>query len=290
MPVRRVVKSTQTKSEQLGNPDVATLTIPSFTNFSRYYNPLLVICLVVASFFLGSYYTKSQLLEKGQLAAPQVPQAPQQAQQPPKVQVSQDQIKALFISKNITFGDKNSKTLLVEVADPSCPYCHVAAGHNPELSKQIGPQFTLESDGGTYIAPVPEMKKLVDEGKAAFVWLYTNGHGNGEMGTKALYCAHEKGDFWPVHDKLMSNEGYNLLNNTVKNDKTKAQDLADFLSDATDTAALKSCLESGKYDAKLAEDSAAASSLGVNGTPGFFVNTTNFAGAYSWKDMQSAIQ
>lgn len=77
--------------------------------------------------------------------------------------------------------------------------------------------------GGTYVAPVPEMKRLVDEGKAAFVFIYTNGHGNGEMGTKAMYCAHEKGNFWPVHDKLMSSEGYGLLNDVVKNDKTKSK-------------------------------------------------------------------
>lgn len=286
MPTKHVVQSVNEPTKG------TTITIPSFSQFAKYYNPMLVVCLVVASFFLGSYYTKSQLLEKvGQQGTGTTPQqAAQQPQQPTKIQVSQDQIKALFTDKNITFGDKNSKTLLVEVADPSCPYCHVAAGHNPELNKQVGAQFTLEADGGTYIPPVPKMKELVDSGKAAFVWLYTNGHGNGEMGTKAMYCAHEKGNFWPVHDKLMTSSGYEILNNTVKNDKTKAPDLANFLSDATDAAALQTCLESGKYDAKLAQDSAAASSLGVNGTPGFFVNTTNFAGAYSWKDMATAIQ
>ncbi|MEK7092073.1 MAG: thioredoxin domain-containing protein, partial [Patescibacteria group bacterium] len=133
-------------------------------------------------------------------------------------------------------------------------------------------------------------KKLVDEGKAAFVWIYTNGHGSGEMGTKAMYCAHEKGQFWPVHDKLMTNDGYNLLNNTVKNDKTKSADIATFLSDATDRDDLQKCLESGKYDAKIQEDTATAASIGVNGTPGFYINATNFAGAYSWTDMKSAVK
>lgn len=217
-------------------------------------------------------------------------QAAQPQAQPQQPTVTQDAIKALFNDKNITFGSKDSKNLLVEVADPSCPYCHVAAGKNPSLNKEVGAQFTLVSEGGTYVAPVPEMKKLVDEGRAGFVWIYTNGHGNGEMGTKAMYCGHEKGDFWPVHDKLMSSEGYDLLNNTVKNDKSKSQELATFLSGATDVAAMKACLDSGKYDSKLIEDSNTASSLGIQGTPGFFVNTTNFAGAYSWKDMESAVQ
>lgn len=213
--------------------------------------------------------------------APVAPQAPK---------VTLDNIKALFNDKNIVYGNKNSKNLLVEVADPSCPYCHIAAGHNGELNKQAGDRFKLVSDGGTYIAPVPEMKKLVDQGKAAFVWIYTPGHGNGEMGTKALYCANEKGKFWQIHDKLMSAEGYDLLNNQVKNDKTKSQEIANFLSDVFNVNDMKSCIDSGKYDAKLQEDISTASKLGVSGTPGFYVNTTNFAGAYSWKDMESALQ
>lgn len=213
-------------------------------------------------------------------SAPAAPQAPT---------VSLDMIKGLFKEGNIVFGDKNSKNLLVEVADPSCPYCHVAAGHNSELNKQVGDRFKLVADGGTYVAPVPEMKKLVDAGRASFVWIYSPGHGSGEMGTKAMYCANEKGKFWEVHDKLMTNAGYELLNNVVKNDKTKVSELITFLGSAVDLAHLKQCLDSGKYDAKLQEDTAVATSLGVSGTPGFYVNTTNFAGAYSWKDMESAL-
>ena len=199
------------------------------------------------------------------------------------------------------FGNKNSKNLIVEVADPSCPYCHIAGGHNPELNKQAGSQFLLESDGGSYIPPVPKIKELVDSGKAAFVWIYTPGHGNGEMGTKALYCANEKGKFWQVHDLLMNSKGYELLNGAdikgapttgpiVKNDKTKSGELASFLAGVLNPSEMKKCLDSGKYDSKLAQDTSVASALGVHGTPGFFVNTTNFSGAYSWKDMASALK
>ncbi len=258
------------------------------------YTPLLVVILLIGSFFLGTLITKVQYLEKQatqQAAGTQTgqaqPNAPQQ-QQPPTVNL--DTIKALFTDKNITFGNKNSKNLIVEIADPSCPYCSIAAGHNPELNKQAGNQFLLVADGGTYVPPVPEIKKLVDDGKAAFVWLYSPGHGNGEMGTKAMYCAHEKGKFWPVHDKLMTKEGYDLLNNQVKNDKTKAGDLATFLSEVSDQNEMKKCLESSKYDGKTSEDAATAGSLGVTGTPGFFINTSRFPGAYSWKDMSSAMK
>jgi len=195
--------------------------------------------------------------------------------------VSIDTIKGLFNGDYITLGDANSDLLFVEISDPSCPYCHIASGKNPELNQSAGAQFTLVANGGTYVAPVEEMKKLVDQGKAAFTWIYSNGHGNGEMGTKAMYCAHEQGKFWAAHDLLMSSSGYSLLNDTVKNDATKAGVLSDFLTSAVDAGALKSCLESGKYDSRIASDQAKSRELGVQGTPGFFVNTTNFPGAYN---------
>jgi protein-disulfide isomerase len=198
-------------------------------------------------------------------------------------------VKALFTDKNLAFGDKNSKVLFVEFSDPSCPYCGIAAGKNPNLNKQAGAQFLMAKDGGTYVPPVPEIKKLVDAGKAAFVWLYANGHGNGEMGTKALYCAQEKKKFWEVHDLIMSEAGFKLLNDTVKNDTSKASVVADFLKSAVPASDMKACLESGRYDSRLVDDMAVAKQFGFSGTPSFFLNTTHFGGAYSFKDMQTAL-
>lgn len=212
------------------------------------------------------------------------------AQQPAAVEVTLEQVKTLFDKSNLSFGNKDSKVLFVEFSDPSCPFCGVASGKNPNLNKQMGPQFAMTKDGGSYIPPVPEMKKLVDAGKAGFVWLYANGHGNGEMGTKALYCAKEKGKFWEAHDLLMSEAGYNLMNNTVKNDKAQSGVLADFLKSAVSANDMKTCLEGGKYDSKLAEDMAIAKQFGFSGTPSFFVNTENFKGAYSFKDMQPSVE
>jgi len=211
------------------------------------------------------------------------------AQQPSKPTVTIDQIRALFNDNNIAFGDKNSKLLFVEFSDPSCPFCHVASGKNGALNKQMGVQFILTADGGSYVAPVVEIKKLVDAGKAGFVWLYANGHGNGELATVAQYCAKEKGKFWEVHDLLMSASGYELLNTNVKNDKSKSGELASFLKSAVDQTEMKACIDSGKYDNRPKDDMAIAGQFGFQGTPDFYVNTTNFSGAYNFTDMQGAV-
>jgi len=249
----------------------------------------------IMAFVIGILWEKVSSLEKGgggsttpSTSTDNTQQAQPQAQAG-QVAVTQDQIKKLFSQDLIKFGDDKKKVLFVAVEDPSCPYCHIASGLNPELNNQSGDRFKLVSEGGTYVAPVPEMEKLVNQGKASLVYIYTPGHGNGEMGMKALYCAFDEGKFWQAHNLLFTSAGYDLLNNKVKNDKTKSGDIAEFLKSAVDQNKLKSCLDSGKYDDRLSSDTTLAASIGVKGTPGFYVNTTNFAGAYSWKDMESAV-
>jgi protein-disulfide isomerase len=260
---------------------------------------IVVVALIAAAYFIGNLTAKVQYLQKGGTAAPAAAAGTTPAAGAAAPAATIAQIKDVFKKDVIKFGNANGKLLFVEVADPSCPFCHIAAGQDPELNNQ-SPQFKMVADGGTYIAPVPEIKKLLDQGKAAFAYIYSPGHGNGEMGVKALYCAFEKGKFWEVHALIMSEKGYEIQNGTdpagaastapvVKNDKTKSQDMANFLSSAIDPAFMKSCLDSGKYDARLGSDAQLATSLGVQGTPGYFVNATNFAGAYSFKDMQSAV-
>lgn len=259
--------------------------------------PVLVVLSIGLAFMVGVLWQKVSSLEKGGTATALTTGTQAGATQP---NVSLDTIKGLFDKDLIKIGDANRKVLFVEIADPSCPFCHAASGDNPELSKVMGSQFQLVSDGGSYLAPVKEMRKLVDAGKASFVYIYSAGHGSGEMAMKALYCANEKGKFWEAHDLLMSNKGYAIQNGTdaagtattgpvVKNDKAKSQDMANFLSKAVDTSFMKGCLESGKYDDRLAADQQIAGTLGYQGTPDFFVNNTNYPGAVNFTSMKPTV-
>jgi len=201
--------------------------------------------------------------------------------------VALSDIKALFDQDTLKFGKASAKNLIVEASDPSCPYCHIAGGKNPELNKQVGTQFLLKADGGTYVAPVPEIKKLVDSGKAAFVYLFFPGHGNGELAAQSFYCAYEKNKFWEAHDLLMSAAGYSLMNDGAQ---PTAESISTFLKSVVDEAFMKDCLSSGKYASKLTRDTNVAQQFGVQGTPGFFINTTRFDGAYGYTDMASAVK
>lgn len=245
---------------------------------------IIVLVVAVGGILIKDFVIKPPENTTGTTAAANA------GQQPAQVTVTKDQIKNLFTKAVVKFGDVNSKLVFVEITDPSCPYCHVAAGINTDLMNQMGANFKTVAEGGTYLPPVPEIKKLVDSGKAAFAILYTPGHGNGQMGMKALFCANEEGKYWEAHDLIYSAAGYELQNTTVKNDKEQSQTVADFLSAAVDPTTMKTCLDSGKYESKLGDEQQLAASVGVSGTPGFFVNTTAFAGAYSFSDMESAVK
>lgn len=243
--------------------------------------------LLIMAFAIGVLWQKVENLSN--TAATNNAAVAQQAVQATPVPVTLDQIKNLFDGDFVKFGEADKPLLFVEVADPSCPFCHIASGKNPSLNRQVGTQFILNTDGGTYQAPVVEMRKLVEEGKASYLTLYSIGHGNGDLAQKALYCAHEKGRFWQAHDLLYSTEGYDVVNDKVKNDVANAGVLAEFLKPAVDPAFIKSCLESGKYDERLKADLEVAASLGVQGTPAFFVNGTRFPGAVSFSEMKSVV-
>ena len=247
--------------------------------------PVLVILSIGLAFMVGVLWQKVSNLEKGGVAT----KTGDTQAQPAAPTVNIDTVKGVFDKDVIKFGDAGRKVLFVEILDPSCPYCHVAGGDDPEIGLEMGDRFRYKSAGGTYEPPVTEMRKLVDSGKASIAFIYYPGHGNGEMAMKALYCADEKGKFWEAHKLLMSKAGYDLQNNTVKNDKAQSGKVADFLKGVVDASFIKSCLDSGKYDARLASDQSLAVGLGVQGTPGFFVNANSFPGAYSWTDIKSAV-
>ncbi len=264
-------------------------------DIKQFFVPGIVVLAIGLAFFSGTLWQKVRNLEKG--ATTGTTGTTQQGTT--QATVTLDTIKGLFSKDLIKFGDAKKKVLFVEISDPSCPYCHIAGGYDPSLAKTVGARFQYSTDGGSYVPPVTEIEKLVKDGKASFVYIYYPGHGNGEMAMKALYCAQEKGKFWEVNKLLMSAEGYAIQNGTdpagkaaavtVGNDKAKSGELANFLKSAIDPDFMKSCLDSGKYDARLQSDQALAGTLNIQGTPDFYVNATNFPGAYGYSDMKSAV-
>lgn len=249
----------------------------------QFFVPALVIVSIGLAFFSGTLWQKLENVKKADET--QLSGTPELIAE----EVTLDTIKGLFDKDLIKFGNAENKLIFVEIADPSCPYCHIADGNNAELAASAGTNFKYLSDGGTYVPPGAKIEELVKENKASYVYVYYPGHGNGEMGMKSLYCANEKGKFWEAKKLIMSNNGYTLVNTTVKNDKNQASVVAEFLKGVVDYEFMKSCLESDRYDARLESDQQVALSLNIQGTPTFWINANDFPGAYSFTDMEEIV-
>jgi protein-disulfide isomerase len=213
-------------------------------------------------------------LSKNQANTTQEPtvQAP-----PQPVTVSEDMLNNLKSTHLLFLGDRNSKVHITEFADPSCPFCSLASGDPSKLSSYPG-----------YTPPLPEIEKLVKEGKASYAWVYLPTHGNGEVAAQVFYCAYEKGVFWEVHNKLMVGEGYNKVEYEVRNDVNKVNILSDYVKDIVDPEFINQCVKSGKYKEQLSRDMALANQWSVSATPTIFVNTEQ-AQSTNFVELQASI-
>ena len=104
-------------------------------------------------------------------------------------------------------------------------------------------------------------------------------HKQAQPAAEAAQCAHEQGKFWEFHDKLFANQ------------KGLTDD--DFKKHATDLAlnmdAFNACYSGGKFRADVQKDFADGQSVGVTGTPAFFINGRFLSGAQPFEAFQAII-
>ena len=95
----------------------------------------------------------------------------------------------------------------------------------------------------------------------------------------AVECAREQGKFWEYHDKLFENQKALDKDNLIQ----YAGELQ--LDDAEFTA----CLDSGKHTEAVQQDMADGQSVGVSGTPAFFINGRFLNGAVPYEQFAAII-
>lgn len=157
-------------------------------------------------------------------------------------------------------GNANAPVTIVEFSDFECPFCE---------------KFYSESLGLI-------RTNYIDTGKAKLVFMHfpLGFHPDAMPAAVASECAADQGKFWEMHDKIF--EGQSLLG---KDSYIKwAGELGLNVNTFT------TCLDSGKHDAKINSDSAYGSSIGVSGTPGFFINGVKVDGALPYSNFQQIIE
>jgi protein-disulfide isomerase len=97
-----------------------------------------------------------------------------------------------------------------------------------------------------------------------------------EVATQAAWCAGEQGKFWEFHHMLYRRqELWNRLAAPLERLREFAKDLN------LDTAALKSCVESGRMQDRVQADKASGQQLQVSSTPTIFINDYRIVGTQS---------
>jgi protein-disulfide isomerase len=158
---------------------------------------------------------------------------------PPRVEVGYDLARLR--------GSAQAPVTIVEFSDFQCPFCR--------REEAVLKGLLSEYDGKLSLAyrdfPLQQI------------------HPHAEMAAEAARCAGAQGKFWPYHDLLFTDP--------------PQLDQPDLLKDAKslglDESKFGSCLSSHQFQPQVEADAQAASRLGVDGTPTFFINGVFLSGA-----------
>jgi len=145
-------------------------------------------------------------------------------------------------------GNIDAKIVIVEYSDTECPFCKVF--HNT-------------------------MHSLIKD-RSDVAWVYRHYpipqlHPKASLQAEATECAWEQGGnemFWKYTDKVYETT---TSNNGLKDEQLYS--IAESLG--LNSSSFYTCVESGKYKAKVQADIADGTKNGVNGTPASFVITKN---------------
>lgn len=178
------------------------------------------------------------------------------AQQPgsnqPRV-LSKDQMDKLLDGAPVS-GDSKAPVTIVEFSDFQCPYC----------SKFV--QMTLN--------PILEDYVKTGKVKVAFRNFPLDGHSGSMPAALAASCANEQNKFWEMHDLLFIQQA----------DWSGSEKIADVFKGyakklGLDATKFSDCYKSQKYATAIRKELIDGVSVGVNGTPSFFINGKDLSGA-----------
>ncbi len=169
--------------------------------------------------------------------------------QPPRTEVSYDPARVR--------GDPKAALTIVEFSDFECPFCaRVQPVLNGLLAKYRGRVRLAFRD-----FPLREI------------------HSKAQSAAEAARCAGEQGRFWEYHDALFADRS-----------KLQPAHLTEHARNlGLDVKAFQSCLESGRFKAKIDEDLHEATEAGVSGTPAFFINGVSLYGAQPASEFERII-
>jgi protein-disulfide isomerase len=143
-------------------------------------------------------------------------------------------------------GEQTAKLIVVEFSDYECPFCKISFN-------RIIPELTTQ---------------YIRTGKVRYLVRDFPLHPGALKAAEAAHCAGDQGQFWLMHDRMMSSSD-------ALDRKSLSVDAQDF---DLDMASFDKCLDLGKYSREVQEEMAQGMMAGVAGTPTFFLGTIDAKG------------
>jgi protein-disulfide isomerase len=154
-------------------------------------------------------------------------------------------------------GPSQAPVTIVEFSDYQCPYCKRAQATLSQLATKYGDRVAFVYKD----FPLEEI------------------HPQARPAAEAAHCAEEQGKFWAYHDALFAASpdfAGDMLQNTAEHN-------------GLDLKAFGACVDAHKYRERVDRESEQGQSLGVNGTPAFFVNGLGLFGAVPLSEFERLI-
>lgn len=154
-------------------------------------------------------------------------------------------------------GSRSAPVQIVEISDFQCPFCG-------------------------RVAPTLKQVQDVYQDKVAIVWKHLPLAGLHQYAMDAAIAseaARNQGKFWEYHDKLFANQKQLTSQDLKKYAKDLGLDMAKFETDVADPATKQ----------RVTSDAAELNSLGIVGTPAFFVNGHYLNGAQPFEGFARVI-
>jgi protein-disulfide isomerase len=155
-------------------------------------------------------------------------------------------------------GPDDATVTLLEYGDYQCPYC----GQAEEAIRDVLVEF------GDDLRYVWRQLPLNDV------------HENAQMAAEGAEAAAAQGEFWAMHDLLLSHQA-DLTGRDLRHYAEElGLDVDRFVDD----------VRTRKHAARISEDVRSADESGVAGTPSFFINGRRYNGAYDVEGLTSAVR
>jgi protein-disulfide isomerase len=227
----------------------------------------LPITILVAAVLIAGAVVFSSLYHSGGAGADAT--NPLAAQPPAAPSVNTAAIMKLG-ANDAVLGNDNAPVTLIEYGDYQCPYCG---------------QFFAQTEPSIISAYVNTGKVRMVFRNFAFLGAEST------AAAEAADCAQDQGKLWQYHDALYAAKVGDAEKGGAEDDGFFNRALFLQLAQKTglDIPTFTSCMDSNKYASQVASDTQAASALGVNSTPTFFVNGTQILGAEPYATFEEVI-